>query len=308
MPFWSKQKQPRPEWAKDLSEADERSLTAAVEELLRSHRIEFEWIDEGLRLEVPADHHTITALERLANTYKRAGSLERVALIERHFRQVLSPAQLPERWGAARAGMRAGVRPRASLRGDPWPEVTRELTDELIAVLILDAGGDGHWVSPERLATWGVTADEAWKIALENVRTEPLLADRRTPLAGGGEVRALFGTTGYGAARAVELDRFFERPAPMGALLSVPAGNLVIFHVIGSPAAFSQARQQMLRTSASLFNSEEWDPVSPHLHWWRAGRWQPITFGDEKGTLRYRIPDELAALEEAGGDPQPLRV
>lgn len=132
---------------------------------------------------------------------------------------------------------------------------------------------------------------------LAECSSEPFIADEHTPLPGGGEVRAMFGATRYGAARAIELDRYFEGPAPLGAIVSVPAQNAAIFHVIGNRESFMAARDFMASIGSDLFKADEEDaPLSPHLHWWRGGAWRPISYADEEGLMRYDPPHDLRSL------------
>jgi hypothetical protein len=294
--------EPKPDWAASLSRLDYSSLKSTIEELLDSKGLKFSWDEPtGIRIELSEDEYAIAALYRLADRYRfEEIPAVRTALVHDHFASLIDPPQWPMTWGEAQELVRPALFSADAF--DETPDFARVIADGVVAVTALGSYEEGvRSISDERAAAWGVSLDIVWERALANVHSDPLIREERTPLAEGAEVHAFFGATRFGAARALQLERYLDGHAPDGALLVVPSGSELVFHEIdrSHPMRLAAARDFLLKVGPTLFLAETIDPVSPHVFWVRSGAWQRVTeIVDD--SLAWMPPGDLAALEGPG--------
>ena len=150
---------------------DEGTFAAELRAALADagHELVYRPEDSTLR----SDGGTTLSLKNLYGEYRNTPPEARAAFVERTVRAMFPPP-IPERWEDAKGALLPSVRDQLYLDlldlRTPGNDVVRKpVSTELVAALVHDGEVSMQFVTHEQLKRWGVTADEAWAAALENL-------------------------------------------------------------------------------------------------------------------------------------------
>lgn len=187
---------------------------------------------------------------------------------------------------------------KASLTAEALPtEVVQRDLGDLRAGLAVDVDGAPQFVESRDLARWAMQPEELWSRATGNLASDPALLVRPFPLPLEPPmeltVQLITAENEFAAGRLLLLER--SGAGPMGALVAVPIRNAALFLPLPDRTAVVAA-VPMLMMAAPLFD-EGPASVSPHLFWFRGGRFQRLTQCDSPGELPRMMPSpEVEAL------------
>ncbi|WP_457963827.1 hypothetical protein M1E17_20645 [Arthrobacter sp. D1-29] len=166
----------------------------------------------------------------------------------------------------------------------------------MIPLLVaLDSPESVTYVGAPEIETAG-GEDIVWDAALKNLIAE-----------GPGEPEAMNYEDGsflvfetesvYQASWLAYPDRFFEllgyQPGPLGALLSIPATNILCLHLVTEATSITDISAMISVTGA--MQAQHPSALSPLLYWWDGTTVQPIT-GHDGENVHLIVPDELASI------------
>jgi hypothetical protein len=101
----------------------------------------------------------------------------------------------------------------------------------------------------------------------------------------------------YQASWLAYPDKFVEllgyKPGPLGALLSIPATNILCLHLVTEATTINDI-SAMLRVTG-LMQAQHPSALSPLLYWWDGSSVQPIS-GHDGEDVHLFVPDELASI------------
>jgi len=152
--------------------------------------------------------------------------------------------------------------------------VRRDLAPGLAAVLVFDLGTHEENIPTSRLATWGISRDDAFKIAFDNILSRPFEA-KRLELEDG-PAFVLIGNGPFVAALALEADAvarglqgFPPTESAPELLVAVPNWHTLLI----APGVPGRARPELAALAEKLFDYT--DPVSPQVFRVTGGSWSP---------------------------------
>ena len=289
----------KPSWAIELSNGEYRKLREAIELQLTGSGLVYSWADgdDGMNIELSDRYTAVARFDTLATKYRLADDLERPILVADHMNVIIQNVPPPTDWEEARPLLKAALVPPDYLQGEDIGPLQRPVTDEFVAVLMLDQATSVHTVLPATFAAWGVSLEEAWQIGIERIHDEPVITEEDTALKAGVKVHAVFGKTRFGSARALDVPRYLDADLPYGALVAVPSADIFLCYTIQSQA-YEIARDFLHQVTADLFSAEEIAKLSPHLYWWQPTGWTRLTTVDADHRLQWDPPPtfrEMAA-------------
>lgn len=101
----------------------------------------------------------------------------------------------------------------------------------------------------------------------------------------------------YQASWLAYPDKFVEllgyKPGPLGALLSIPASNILCLHLITDATTIADI-SAMVRITG-LMQAQHASALSPLLYWWDGATVQPIS-GQDGEDVQLFVPEELASI------------
>ena len=101
----------------------------------------------------------------------------------------------------------------------------------------------------------------------------------------------------YQASWLAYPDKFVEllgyKPGPLGALLSIPATNILCLHLVTDATTINDI-SAMVRVTG-LMQAQHPSALSPLLYWWDGSTVQPIS-GHDGEDVHLFVPDELASI------------
>lgn len=101
----------------------------------------------------------------------------------------------------------------------------------------------------------------------------------------------------YQASWLAYPDRLVEllgyKPGPLGALLSIPATNILCLHLVTEATSITDI-SAMIRVTGAM-QAQHPSALSPLLYWWDGTTVQPIT-GHDGENVQLLVPDELASI------------
>jgi hypothetical protein len=194
---------------------------------------------------------------------------------------------------------------KATLQADPFPQgVLQRQLGSLHAALAIDDRGAPALVEDHDAERWRQQADSLWTLAHRNLAADAQLLARpyELPSPIPVTVQLITSENEFAAGRLLLLDQL-TGASEGGAIVAVPARNLAMFLPLPDPAALI-ANVLMIVTAASLFDEGK-AAVSPHLYWWRAGRFDRLTDRAQPEELpvlaRTPVNDELQRVLSAAG-------
>lgn len=309
-----------PDWARFFSLDELRAFLGAVEGELRRRRLLFE-DRRGLVIVATPDGRVVQC--GLANVALRCAAAGRAGFegvirehFERLFGDVVIPDEPPPSFEEVRPYVKVRIYEDAHIAGKEDEVVSRRLSVDLNAVIVYDFPHLAVAMPRAELARYEILEEDVFRIGKANL-AKTKVERESLPFPGGASGFCLVGEEGYGSAHVLHLERFFDRPPLLGALVSFPARNALLCSPIRPSTVVSALRELILLTN-SMYDgcvADERSPLSPDIHWWKAGRLTHIPSGIDILGLRGCVivpPPELleVVLRKTGtgftGDPTVL--
>ncbi len=173
--------------------------------------------------------------------------------------------------------------------------IRRRLAPDLDAVLAFDLPTVVRTVEGDALARWNVSIDEAYGVAIANLRAEDVPAEDRI-VGLDLPVTVVAGDSHFVASRILCLD---ERLAPVGpgALVAVPNRHSLVLHRIVDRSAM-RAVAVMVRIARHGFDTGP-GSITPDVFWWHAGTLTALPVGEEGRDVAFDPPAGFVALLES---------
>lgn len=297
-----------PEWAKFFEPSEYRAFMEAVEAEFRRRRVRAR-VDEGIatlqRRGASPQQCGLLNLAQMCHQLPRADWAE---VVRAHFDSLFDPASQ----GEALDGLDCDFdRARGLLKVRLYPEDASEAMEragavyrspfaQVIEALVYDFPHTVATVHADHLKAWGRPADEIFALGTANVRTSGKIAPQAFPLDGGGSLGALTGESFFTATHALFLADYLGA-APRGALVSVPHRHTILYHRIDDLTAV-KAIQAMLVAGFGMFQ-EGPGSISPHLYWWRDGRYTLLPSKVTAKSIDFEPPEEFVDLLNGLAEP-----
>jgi hypothetical protein len=284
-------------WASSLfSRPDLKTFLTLVEADLRARNIAYVMVDGAVEIDFPEGRQEL-GFENLAQVCTGTSTLEWPAVIHRHFDLVFLTREEEHRLEALLTDFEA-VRPMLRLRlyGSVAfaEQVSWQLSDGLVAALVLDLPTFMRSVRREEIASFEISHDDLFDVALENLKTEVEGEAGVLDAPGGARITVVEGPSFYTSTRALNLaSEALLEDHPYGAIVSIPARHVFFHHVIEG----SQVVDAVRALAALAHHAHRRGPgsVSPHLFWVRGGgrfgRWERIACEvDDRGAMQVSPP------------------
>jgi hypothetical protein len=289
---------PRPRWARFLSDSEWRDFVAAVEAELQRRGLHYRIEDGFVWAPWGGDEDEALSLLNLAQLCHAAGPGQTTRVIAGHFDALIAGRSdramadlLATDLTAARPYLKLRLYSRETFGEQPEQFVVREIADDLVAVLCFDLPSNVVTVNAESLLHWGCTADDVWYQALANLRRT-----ERAPVddvdVGGATLKAMTGDSFFIASNVLLLDDFLGTDAtPMGALVAVPNRHTLVWHPIADMTALRAIDAMVVMASGMC--AEGPGSISPHLFWWRDGSLRTLPTRETEEHYEFVPPDEF---------------
>ncbi len=232
------------------------------------------------------------------------------SLIRSHFETILSSANginTQATWDVARPQLKLRLYgPDYLPAGSEGTLVVRNLDPELFVALVLDQPDTIRSVSRSELAVWGVTEEEAWAHALDNLRAErPHHSQQQMP-GNGPVLGVLSGGSFFVASWLLLLDEIAPTGAPYGLIVAVPRRHNLIYHVIDKGPEFRDAVLALSQIAHGMHRDGP-GSITPTIYWCKRDGLTPIPImlGEIAGlgsAMSIGLPPELIALAEDDPD------
>lgn len=155
------------------------------------------------------------------------------------------------------------------------------VADELLEVLAIDYPDTSTFVNASVLATWGVSFDNAWAIALHNLQSIATSGEFE-PLPGHRDILLCSTADTIASSRAFVLpDIFPEHHSSLGFLFSVPSSDALLAHVIKGSSSIA-IPPLMLSLALPLLQSRP-HPLNASVFWQRARKAVRLNLTATKG-------------------------
>ncbi|WP_225823986.1 hypothetical protein [Streptomyces naphthomycinicus] len=189
--------------------------------------------------------------------------------------------------------------------------LTTPLTTELSAVVVLriDAGLSAA-VPPGQFRSWGVTENEVWAAALDNLRGEPVRLDtdgKANPMM------CVEGEAGFTCTHLLRAAEILGRPAPLGILAMIPHEESFYLQAVHGPDLHSQlvGYSSVVRDNWEKAPAEQ--RLSPKVLWIHEGEIEAVGVepappgSDRPGVIRgsERFLGILASFRPPDPEPGP---
>ncbi len=282
-----------PEWAAFMSGDEFRAFIGAVEsyQLQRGRRFRLE--DDGLFIEQPTGQDHVFGLSNLAQLCGQLRREEWPDAVAAHF-QSLEEAADDERFSDPQAAMpylKVRVYPRGQMPSETLEAmVSRPLTADLVAALVLDLPTNVQTITRETVAGWPEPMEQLFEIGLKHLGAEVSTYEpQQVELANGVRVHGYMGDSFFVASQVVRFGELVD-DSPHGALVILPNRHSLLWHRLATVDAAVQAVQGMLRIGHQLYQ-EGPGSVSPELHWWHRGTLIVLPSAISNGKLDFFPPD-----------------
>ena len=248
-----------PAWASPLTSAQLLEFYSTLLRELQQFGVE---IGDGFV--TVAGRSTHYGLTNLAQQWVIASPRQRNRVVQEHFKRLFDAEDAPRPEGAdLLALLRPRLWSRETVASAGVPLLTRDVADDLVAVLCVDLPTTVVTLKPEQGAATGKSVDELWDIATDQIDDGQAVADDR--LEDG--TRALTGDSPFVASRLLELDRFVGPLATHGAVVAVPHRHMLLVYEL--PSLDVVLRLNYLIVAATNIYRKGPGSISPSVYWWR---------------------------------------
>ena len=298
---------PAPEFASFFSGAQYRRFLAVVEADLRRRGLDPQIGDGFVTAATGSGEPAQWGLANLAQRCNQSPEDEWPAVVATHFTALQSMIgrdldALAADFEQARPILRVRLMPDESMGGVPIQEaVSRAIAPGVLGVLVYDFPDSTASVHEEHLAGWPVSTDEAFALAVDNVRSEPS-PEPETLDADGASIRLMAGDSFYVATRALYLGELLD--GAQHAVFAIPNRHVLLWHPI-TDLSVATAMLPMYQVTLGMFRDGP-GSISDQLYWWRDGDIVHLPHRMDGRRAAFAPPDEFVELlngltERAGG-------
>jgi hypothetical protein len=297
---------PAPEWAAFFSGSEYRQFLDLVVADLRRRGYDPQVGDGFVTADTGGEEPVTWGLGNLAQRCNQEDPSRWEAIVATHFTALQQMVgrdmdALAADFEQVRPILRVRLMPDESMGGVAVGEtVSRRPAPGMIATLVYDFPDSTATVHQEHLASWPVSADEVFDIAIANVRAEPPPA-AETVDADGVQLRVMAGDSFYVASRALFLDELLDG-APDG-VFAVPNRHVLLWYAV-TDLSVVQAMSPMFQIAANLFR-EGPGSISDQLYWWRGGEFVHLPHSSSGKTINFAPPDDFVTLLNGLAEPPP---
>ena len=277
-----------PEWAAPLDAQEFDRFRRALDDALAPHG-GYELGEGFLTLRERPEQLGLTNLLQQWNLVDPA---ERPELVRSHFERLIAAFDVKPPTGDALLPL---LRPRLwsqeMASGPDMSLLTREVAEDLLAVLCVDLPTSVVNLTAEHAQETGLAVDDLWDLALGQI--DDGLEVEQTEIPSG--ATAFTGESFFVASRLLDLERFAGPIPQPGALVAVPHRHMLLFAPIETVAIVG-AMQMTMQLADSAYR-EGPGSIVPHVFWWR---WDapllriPVHVGTTQATVI--PPDEFVAM------------
>lgn len=265
-----------PSWANFFSAPAYRAFVASVERELIRRGIPYEMGDGIVRLYNPHGELHTCGLGNLAQMCNQTELKRWEGLIHHHF-EVMFTAYLQnhDRFGRnfdeVRSLLKARLYPSEYLSQLPHTGlVYRPVAEGLIQVLTYDLPTHIVTVARKHPDSWGVSEDELFALAADNLRSDEAPDHQIQVLDGGASLYTLVGNSYFTASHTLILGDYLEPGAEHGAVCVAPHRHIVLYHPLRELETSMQAIMTMIPVALGMYRDGP-GSISPQLYWWKNG-------------------------------------
>ncbi|MEM6930624.1 MAG: hypothetical protein AAF602_27060 [Myxococcota bacterium] len=303
---WSDPDDPSIEWAPFFSPAELEHFQLAVEADLTRRGLSFRlhdglvWVDT----EDDGESEERFGLKNLAQLCHQSHLAEFAEIIAGHFDALFagrSDRELMDSWNAdldeALPNLKLRIYPSTTLADARDNLIVREVAPDLLAVLCFDLPRIVATVPASSLDAWGVTLDDLWSSAVDNVRRDPDLERTDQVLPDDIIVSALIGDSLFTASQLLCLEGWVEPVTLFGAIVAVPHRHALLYHPIVGPEVVDAVAR--MAPMAIEMHAQGPGSITPELFWWRPGQIDALPTDYDDGQLQFMPPSTfLSVLEQ----------
>ncbi len=302
----------KPGWASFFSPDQFAEFKRLIEIHFQQKGQAFSW-GEGVLLlkpEEPGGLHQL-GLVNLAQLCARNPEGDWASIVDDHF-NTLDKSQTEQRVLEQRLPDFGRVRDLLSVR--LWPEdylkeldasrmIHRRDLPGAISALVYDLPSSIRNVTPDEAKSWGLSIDELFDIALENVRETCIPDVSEQDLGDDHSVFLLSDESFFVASHALLLEEHHARcVGAFGALVGIPHRHVLIAYPIESLAVM----QAIPKLIAVILGMERDGPgsISPRLYWLQNREFVDLPFRIDNNTLNFSPPDSFMEMLNLLGDAE----
>ena len=295
-----------PEWASFFSEEQYTRFIATVEAVMAARGLALELGEDGVYSGAaggPKVHVRTLAREchSLPDEQWEARAGEMLDSMMRVVDEQTLLGEIASDWERARPLLRAKLWPESALgavEGGELDVALRPLVPGLALGLALQLPGAVAAVKRQDAGGWGVSLDEAFEVAVANVRNAGRLAVEELPIdperSGGGVVQAIFDGPYFLASHALFLDAYLDQSPRFGLLVVVPHAGAVAFYVIRDGTEMEAAVARLSSFAMRAYQKAP-RPLSPIVYWRSpAAELEPLAVLQAEG-LRFQPSERFLA-------------
>ncbi|MFO0760661.1 MAG: hypothetical protein U0359_29555 [Byssovorax sp.] len=160
--------------------------------------------------------------------------------------------------------------------------LVRPIAEGLVALLVCDFGPANIGVPRATAERWGLSSEELWALAVDNLRAEPRLQVMRGAPRGARAVDMLAGETPFASSHLLFFERYMRGAPGYGALFTVPQRHVILRHRIRDASVLGVV--PFLRAMTDDAFARGPGAISRGIYWWRPGgaieRLELFTAGD----------------------------
>jgi hypothetical protein len=292
-----------PEWAWFLDPAQFQAFVDLVTAELERSALPYAFDVEAGVVRLPKRPEMESAalgLVNLAQVCHRTPLHTWPAIVGQHMARSLDLAREPDDSVSQIASDFDQARQRLKVRlypadvGDDVFLTLREPMDGVRAVLVYDLPETIHSVQQEHVALWQRPLDELFAIALANVKAGDPVDRKSFPIDETAALTLLSGGSYFTASHALFLEDYLTPAPELGAIVAVPHRHALIYHPIVDQGTLV-ALSAMIPMARGMCRDGP-GSISPHLFWWRDGRFTLLPCTVTESSVRFNPPDEFAEI------------
>jgi hypothetical protein len=288
---------PAPEWAGFFTGTEYRQFLDVVVADLRRRGYDPQVGDGFVAADTGGEEPMQWGLANLAQRCNQEDPSRWEAIVATHFTALEQMVgrdmdALAADFDQVRPILRVRLMPDESMGGVAVGEaVTRRPAPGMMANLVYDFPDSTATVHQDHLAGWPIDPDDAFHIAIANVRAEPPPA-AETVDADSVQLRVMAGDSFYVASRAFFLDELLD--GARDAVFAVPNRHVLMWYPL-SDLSVVQAMSPMFQISMNLFR-EGPGSISDQLYWWRDGEFVHLPHMVTGKNINFAPPDDFVQL------------
>jgi hypothetical protein len=297
---------PAPEWAAFFSGSEYRQFLDVVVADLRRRGLDPQVGDGFITADTGGEEPTQWGLANLAQRCNQEDPSRWESIVATHFTALQQMVgrdldALGADFEQVRPILRVRLMPDESMGGVAIGETaSRRPASGIVANLVYDFPDSTASVHEDHLAGWPVDADEAFDIAIANVRAEPPPA-AETIDADGVELNVMAGDSFYVASRALFLGELLD--GARDGVFAVPNRHVLIWYPLADLSVV-KAMSPMFQIAMNLFR-EGPGSISDQLYWWRGGEFVHLPHTATGKNINFVPPDDFVALLNGLAEPPP---